>query len=288
MNMKKHSFRKICLCVFLFAFLCSISLNIYHYRRRLVSFFAVFSMPLNASGSIFDEENAWYCAPFLLIAYAGGGINGLSYLNSEEAIRSSIEAGAKVIEIDVSLTADGVPVLSHDFMPDHEIMFEQRPTLAEFLSNPLPGNQTPLTFDAFIEKFGGWEGNFLIDTKMHDELAVAYWLEEHCPAEVRNRFIFQIGSKRLLEELSRKKIFSFLHYNGKTIERLEQMLPLLRKYNVHTVSISDDAITGKDSLENLCGAGLHVYVFTVNHRRRMDYVLKAGASGVFTDRLLVE
>lgn len=56
-----------------------------------------------------------------LIAHAGGGINGLKYTNSLEAMEQSIEHGFKMIELDLLISSDGRIVAVHDWKTFHEM-----------------------------------------------------------------------------------------------------------------------------------------------------------------------
>lgn len=54
-----------------------------------------------------------------LIAHAGGGINGLKYTNSLEAMEHSIGHGFKMIELDLLISTDGRVVAAHDWKSFH-------------------------------------------------------------------------------------------------------------------------------------------------------------------------
>ncbi len=54
-----------------------------------------------------------------LIAHAGGGINGLKYTNSLEAMEQSIEHGFKMIELDLLISSDRRIVAVHDWNRFH-------------------------------------------------------------------------------------------------------------------------------------------------------------------------
>lgn len=56
-----------------------------------------------------------------LIAHAGGGINGLKYTNSLEAMEQSIEHGFKMIELDLLISSDERIVAVHDWKSFHEM-----------------------------------------------------------------------------------------------------------------------------------------------------------------------
>jgi glycerophosphoryl diester phosphodiesterase len=76
----------------------------------------------------------------LFIAHAGGGIDGVAYTNSEEAVLHHLAAGARVFEIDFARTRDGVWVGTHDWpFWKRQTGFEGRlpPTYAEFTATRL-------------------------------------------------------------------------------------------------------------------------------------------------------
>lgn len=95
-----------------------------------------------------DERVAWYthAKGHFLIAHGGGGALQ-RYANSCEAIEKSMRDGFHVIEVDVSMTADNIPVLSHDFNPDEELYWKHWPSSAEFLSTLLDGRYHPLSLE---------------------------------------------------------------------------------------------------------------------------------------------
>src|SRR5688572_16111792 len=49
----------------------------------------------------------------LVIGHRGAA--GLAHENTLEAMRAGLEAGADILECDIRVTKDGVPVLAHDF-----------------------------------------------------------------------------------------------------------------------------------------------------------------------------
>lgn len=206
------------------------------------------------------------------------------YLNSKESVSSAVKSGATVIEIDVCLTKDMIPVLSHRFEPDGEIMFSETPSLKQFLGVPLPNNNTPLTLEFLLSEFKNWSGYFLIDCAFGTEKFVSDWLCMNCTEAQKEHIIFQVHEIQFLKELERKKQFGYLHYNA-SIENLESILPVLVACEVHSVSVDDHEIKNSDSLSKINNAGIHVYAYTVNHKRRFDFLMKSGASGVFSDRL---
>jgi glycerophosphoryl diester phosphodiesterase len=51
----------------------------------------------------------------LVIAHAGGGIDGVAYTNSREALETNYSVGRRIFEIDFAETCDGSLVLLHDW-----------------------------------------------------------------------------------------------------------------------------------------------------------------------------
>lgn len=90
----------------------------------------------------------------LIISHRGAA--GLARENTLEALEAGLTAGADILEIDVRLTKDGIPILMHDFLAlrthrDPSII--SRRTLAElrerFTKQPI------YTLDEILEKFFG-------------------------------------------------------------------------------------------------------------------------------------
>jgi len=61
------------------------------------------------------HDTHWRTDHRAFIAHAGGGINGVTYTNSLEAITSSIARGYRLIELDLLVSSDGYIVAAHDW-----------------------------------------------------------------------------------------------------------------------------------------------------------------------------
>lgn len=84
--------------------------------RRLLAGFAMLAPAALAGAAppaFHHDLGARACC--LFIAHAGGGIDGVAYTNSEEAMRFHLKAGVRVFEIDFARTRDGVWVGTHDW-----------------------------------------------------------------------------------------------------------------------------------------------------------------------------
>lgn len=93
----------------------------------------------------------------LVIAHAGGGIDGNPYTNSEEALLANLEMGVRVFEVDFSKTRDNVWVGTHDWGTwKKQTLFtgEVPPSFDEFSNTKLlihGSTYTPITV-AFLER----------------------------------------------------------------------------------------------------------------------------------------
>ena len=251
--------------------------------------------PIESIQPLLTPENAWFYSDSpILIAHSGGGINGCTYTNSKEAIVQAITNGFRVIEVDVCMTSDGIPVLSHDFKPDFENLFEQIPTLKMFLSTPMDSGLTSLTFEDFLDLVKQWEGTILLDVrhtfagKAFDHYdALLTWLKDHPLPKLNCKILFQVGSPKIAE-----RFFEY-GFNGQDLhcnfafETLDLQIQWMVNHQLQTISIADCYFAkGNFNIFNLLKkANIKYFVYTVNHRSRMRYLETFGVSGVFTDRL---
>ncbi len=247
-----------------------------------------------------DETGAWYSAPKpVLWAYAGGG-RLHKYGNSKEAIDDSIAHGLKVLELDVALTSDGVPVLSHQFNPGGSAdEYGKTPTLAEFKSAPLDGCYTPLTLKEFFEAYDGFDGYVSLDPHAMSDEWVSRELPEYIMANastvMRGRVIYQIFGLDTATKLARRADgFASLHLSGWTaidsadnLWRIPYMTRVMSACGIRSVSIGDNEITESTCsfIKGMRDAGIHVSVAGVDTVDRAKEWISVGVD-VFNTRLL--
>lgn len=135
---------------------------------RLLALLAVAApaLPCAAEPAYHHDIVARECC--LFIAHAGGGIDGVAYTNSEEAMRAHLAAGARVFEIDFARTRDGVWVGAHDWQHwKRQTGFQAPlpPTYAEFKARSLRP-YTAITIP-FLERLAARHPDLVIvsDTK---------------------------------------------------------------------------------------------------------------------------
>lgn len=191
------------------------------------------------------------------------------------------------LEVDVCFTADGVPVLTHNFEPDGELAFpEGRPTVEQFLATKINGQWMPLTFEAFVELVRGWSGVVFVDVKRGELTRLAEWVMKSPIKEEVSDWIFQIGSAEEFVACKRAGL-NVLHFNAPLPEAY-RWIPWMKAHQVHTISLPHRALLTAETVKPFRDAGIHIFAWTVNHKTDRQRVLAAGASGYFTDWLLDE
>ena len=89
-----------------------------------------------------------------LIAHAGGGIKGLTYMNSLEAIEFNYALGHRYFELDFSWTSDDQLVLIHDWKKSYQRLFnsdtEEAPTEQAFSAMSMYKGHTQLSLKDLI------------------------------------------------------------------------------------------------------------------------------------------
>ena len=220
----------------------------------------------------------------LIWAHAGGGQLGF-YMNCKEAIDDSIKRGFNVVELDVNLTSDNVPVLTHGFETNEEIMFDRVPSCSEFLSTPVCGRYTPLTLSQFFDIYaqflrdGGWVS---LDPQQSPEFDLVSYLEENISDVLLSHVIYQINSREDLLRLAENNPFGALHYclieevncvsRSKPLQmwRFPVLIDTLRAMGIRSCSFMDRPITDdvRDMVHILSKAGIVVSVARCNSLSR--------------------
>jgi len=111
------------------------------------------------------------------IAHAGGAIDGVIYTNSLEAMELSYSKGCKLFELDLRLTTDDKLIAIHNEVNLNE---------AEFMSQLIAGQYTPMNMEAINDWFERHPDAILITDKIND------------PKRIYDEFLFP---DRLIMEL---------------------------------------------------------------------------------------
>ncbi len=216
----------------------------------------------------------------LVISHRGAA--GLARENTMEALRAGFEAGADILEFDVRLTKDGIPILAHDFLAlrthrSGSIISHQ--TLAELQENFQPITTLKEVLDEFygvillnIEIKGRGTGgpvakfvrdNYITSPKSWDNVLFSSF---HATELIAVRRVSQRASLALLHS-SNPYIFIAYH-----------RLLRLTAVGFHRLYVSDFAI------EIAKRAGLFTYVYTVDRPHAALLFSQQNIDGVVTNR----
>lgn len=226
-------------------------------------------------------------APQPLIAHAGGGIAGVTYSNSREALDHSYGKGLRLFEIDLSWTTDGHLVLIHDWQDSSTDWFpdaETRLPLEEFKAAKMKDGLTQMALEDLYAWLGTHEDAYVVTDVKNRNLDALRVIAETA-GELKSRFIPQIydfsefaparglGFRDVIFTVYRSKatpleVFSFGMENelfAITLpEKWALALPLARLLEMN---------------------GVFVYAHTVNSLDIWRELQAAGVSGIYTDDL---
>ncbi|MGL4695788.1 glycerophosphoryl diester phosphodiesterase membrane domain-containing protein [Enterococcus larvae] len=216
-----------------------------------------------------------------------GSVAGVE--NSLAAIQGAIDAGAEYAEIDILLSADGIPMVIHDDslkrLADidqsvHELTAEELGKIA-LKQNGMVGEIATLEEVAQLTK---GKINLAVELKRHghekenlvDEVADV--LKEHGLLE---ESIFLSLEYRLVDEMNTKypkTISGYCIFGGMGV-----LDPgVIRTMNIDFVFIEEWMAT-REYLMEFRRAWLPVYVWTVNQKESMRQLLDLGVLGLVTD-----
>lgn len=218
----------------------------------------------------------------LVIGHRGAA--GLATENSLRAMRAGFEAGADMLELDVRLTKDKVPVVAHDFhlyRTHRDAAIISHLTLGELRTRTSAKPIATLS-EVLDEFYGRIELN--IEIKGRGTASTVIELLENnyakSPDDWKNLLI---SSFKVSELIATRKISE----NAK-LAMLHGINPFLfiffrRKLRLSAVGFHR-LITSKIALRIAKGYGLFTYVYTVNQPKTALSLAQRGVDGVVTNR----
>lgn len=221
-----------------------------------------------------DEANAWYSEE-RVIMHGFGRYNSQTYTNSKEALMKHIALGNKIYECDVTLTNDGIPVLSHDDINCDSESFKKRKK-----------SYTRLTLAELVEIAKQNENlYFILDIKDGLYKKICLYLKEIADESVLKHFIIQAGTKKHFKII--KSIYDFkIHWNFSVDGNLNRLLCFCIKNGIHSCSVADKNIKNEKTLKYINKYNLKAYAYCVNDTARAHQLIKYGCNGIMTDDLV--
>ena len=253
--------------------------------KKYLSMIVVLLLLLSCTGGNYSSYSV------TLIAHAGGAVGGETMTNSLEALHAAHNNGYRYIELDLNFTSDSILVAVHDWAEYNESMgMEERgdsaPTLAFFMSNPLPSGHTPLSADGINQFFLTYDNLHFVTDKISDpdvlerffpdlkeRMVVEAFNYDHYSALIDRGFeyvTYSCMAEDIPSATMKHIVFSWL-FPGKKIERLALHTSAFDYlYMKFLLSISEFEIS----------------LFTVNNLYEIPEAASQGLKFIYTDSML--
>ena len=229
------------------------------------------------------SEDAWYNRAELIM-HACGGIDGLDYTNSREAMELSLEKGCRFIEVDFTFSADGVPVCVHSWSDLHsdEVM-----DYDSFMAHKVFGKYSPMDAQDVLDYMEAYPELYIIlDTKDSIVDLVRSLVELGAADELMQRFIVQLygpGEKAQILELYPFPEENFLFTAYILGNRPGYIMQLCYDENISVVTLPYGWYSEK--WHYFDEKNFVIYTHTVNRPDEMKQLLEKGVKGLYTDFL---
>jgi len=212
--------------------------------------------------------------------------------NTIAAFELALEQGADGIELDVHLTADGQPVVIHDFT------LERTTDGAGPVSGRLLRELKRLDAGGWLDRrFRGQRVQTLQEVLERFRERARFWIELKGGAAlypgIEERVVSMV---EIYDVVDRVLVQSFDHAAIGRVRSLNQEIPvgalvarapldpsLLRPEAISAICPGAEVLT-EALLAEIRRAGLGCYVWTVNEPAQMDRLVEWGVSGIITDR----
>lgn len=236
-----------------------------------------------------------------VIAHGMGSIEGLTLANCLEGFLEQYEAGVRVFEADLRLTRDGQVVLRHDWWPadwQDGISWAQIPTREKFVSTPILGQYTPLSFRDLLLLMEEYPDICIVTDSKFTESDVFTLQFDAMLADAHelgltylfDRIFIQVYTGNMRTALH--NIYPFPHYiytlyqDGfmGTVEEFRTKAAYCKERGIEGITMESswwDPEFAAISAEN----GVKVYVHTVNDPVRAQELLVSGVDAVYSDSL---
>lgn len=219
----------------------------------------------------------------LVIGHRGAA--GLAPENSIEAMEAGLKAGADVLEFDVRLTKDRVPVLTHDFhtlRTHRDTSVISHHTLAELQERTKKQPIVPLT--TLLDEFFGV---ILLNIELKGRgtgKVVAELIKKRYIKKPKNDWdnilfsSFRGSELASVRNISKAANLSMLHSENPFIFIAYHRRLQLAAVGFHRLYVN------RFALEIAKRAGLFVYAYTVNRPHSARLLAEQGVDGIVTDR----
>lgn len=236
--------------------------------------------------------------------HALGGLDGKTYLNCKEGFEYYYEKGARLFEVDLAQTADGVWVCRHTWkqsMGQWDGDGKKVLMADAFKSTPLYDTYTPLTLEDLFRLLKRYPDAYvLIDCKEYSTRDYQNTLEDYkAYAEIARAAGAEDVLNQVIPELYNGKMYkatekvhhfpSYIYslWQEYSMKQLKNIAKYCNENGISIVTISSEHWT-EEIQQMFDEQEIKVYIYTVNDIDKAKEFLKAGAVGICTDTLLEE
>ncbi|HET9049596.1 MAG TPA: sulfatase-like hydrolase/transferase [Chiayiivirga sp.] len=224
-----------------------------------------------------------------LIAHAGGGLNAQPYLNSLEALTHNYALGHRVFELDFNWTRDDQIVLIHDWDNTWKTLFPQAnhahaPSLPEFLSARMIGDQTPLDLPRLHQWMRSHPDAYVV-TDIHARSMLGLKRIKDELGDVQARIIPQMYHAFRYPEIRALGFDQIIFTLYASSMDTQSILDFVRKTPLFAVTLNPERGDAGTLLHELHASQIPAYVHTFNEVGDMARFEDQGAYGLYTDFL---
>ncbi|MDZ7772121.1 MAG: glycerophosphodiester phosphodiesterase family protein [Balneolaceae bacterium] len=234
---------------------------------------------------------------FIVIAHRGASADFPE--NTMPAFEAAVERGAEMIELDVLMSRDGVPVVFHDArlnrhtdgagpLADHSLEQLRELDAGSWFGERFAGTKIPTLEEVVRWARGKIALNLEIKTgavgekprggveEKAAELVREYGMEEHVIFSS-----FDYRAVRRFKRISPDLSVALLYNRGLSGDKSPSHL--VSEYGVDAFNCSYTQLSDK-RLKNLKEYGIPFLVYTVDSPRRMRRLIRRGAAGIFSNK----
>lgn len=235
-----------------------------------------------------------WAAEELRVAHGIGGINGYTRTNSKEAFLENYELGFRVFEIDLMLTEDGIPVLSHSSADWYRMVGLEKDSIAftydNFISGLLYGEYHPMDYKDLVDIMSEYS-DIYVDIDSKSGIDALTWIRNYANEvnpEILDRLIIEINKKSELDMIMEiypwKSVKYCLYINPDYSERDAAEFCLSSGVKLVSVGMIGDELMDK-LLDELNPIGIMISVHGVNDPEEAAALFGRGVTMLNTDFL---
>jgi glycerophosphoryl diester phosphodiesterase len=238
-----------------------------------------------------------YYKKYPYIAHALGGIDGLDYTNSKEALMKSVSKGYHLIEVDLSYTSDGHLVCRHNWSSNMGDGYSKSniPSYETFMSGKVGKSYSPLDIEGMIEFAKKYPDlYFILDIKPRN-VTIADVVQEIVDTadkmeftNIDKQFIIQFYNYEEYKSLSKQFAFEnyiFTMYRMKDEIKengVTNIIEFCKENNIKVVTIPKKYAT-KEIIHEFSKSGITIYVHTIDSMRQWLELRLNGVDGIYTN-----